>query len=175
MGKLAILLGVPVALLATVASLGVMVVDVREGGPNGNRIVVPVPLVLAQAAVAIAPTFAPEEKFRINDRDALQHIGTAHEVLEALAKAPDGELVRVEERDEQVVITKQGRSLHVRVHGGHGEDVDVNVPLHLALSALPDRQGHISTTALAAALGGVRFTNLVDVRDGNEHVRIYVW
>ena len=28
-----------------------MVVDVREGGPDGNRIVVPVPLVLAQAAL----------------------------------------------------------------------------------------------------------------------------
>jgi hypothetical protein len=49
MAKLAVILGVPIALLATVASLGIVVVDVREGGPNGNHIIVPVPLVLAQA------------------------------------------------------------------------------------------------------------------------------
>jgi hypothetical protein len=173
MVKLAFILGVPVALLATVASLGVVVVDVREGGPNGQRIVVPLPLVLAQAAVAVAPLVA-DEKLRIPDNEALQHMGMARQVMEALAKSPDGELVRVEERDEQVVIAKQGRTLHIRVHGAKG-DVSVNVPLHLALQALPDEHGNIRTTALAAALGTVRFTDLVDVQDGNDHVRISVW
>jgi hypothetical protein len=171
MGKLAFLLGVPVALLATVASLGILVVDVRDGG--GQRIVVPVPLVLAQAAVAVAPAVAGE-KMRIPDREALAHMGVAREVMEALAKSPDGELVRVEERDEQVVITKQGRMLQVRVQSAK-ENVAVNVPLYVALQALPDEQGNIRTTGLAAALGTVRFTDLVDVQDGKDHVRIYVW
>jgi hypothetical protein len=174
MTKLAAILGVPIALLATVASLGVVVVDVREGGPDGHRIVVPVPLVFAQAALAIAPAVAPAEKLRIPDLEALEHVGLAREVLEALAAAPDGELVRVEERDELVVITKEGRSLRVRVSGGK-ENVSVNVPLHLALQALPDEHGRIRTAALAGALGAVRFTDLVDVRDGDDHVRIYVW
>jgi hypothetical protein len=173
MTKLAMILGVPIALLATVASLGVVVVDVREGGPDGSRIVVPVPLVLAQAALAIAPAVAPAEKLRIPD-EALEHIGLAREVLEALAQAPDGELVRVEERNELVVITKQGRSLRVQVTGER-ENVSVNVPLHLALQALPDEHGHIRTAALAGALAGVRFTDLVDVQDGNDHVRVWVW
>ena len=173
MTKLAVILGVPIALLATVASLGVVVVDVREGGPDGNRIVVPVPLVFAQAALAVAPAVAPADKLRIPD-EALEHIGLAREVLEALAAAPDGELVRVEERDEQVVITKEGRSLQVRV-SGERENVSVNVPLHLALQALPDEDGRIRTAALAGALGGVRFTDLVDVQDGNDHVRVWVW
>ena len=44
-------------------------------------------------------------------------------ILEALADAPDGELVRVESRDEQVVITKEGRSLRVRVTGATGYKV----------------------------------------------------
>ncbi len=175
MAKLAIVLAIPLALLATVASLGVMVVDVREGGPNGHHIVVPVPLVLAQTALAVGPAFAHEKDLQIRDAEALKHMPLARQVLEALADGPDGELVRVEEREEQVVITKQGRSLHVQVHGGHGEDVDVNVPLQLALQALPDSQGHIRTTALAAALGGVRFTDLVKVHDGNEQVHVYVW
>ena len=173
MGKLAFILGVPVALLATVASLGIVVVDVREGGPKGQRIVVPLPLVLAQAALAVAPAVAGD-KLRIPDREALEHVAVARGVIEALAKSPDGELVRVEERDEQVVITKAGRALQVRVHSAK-EDVSVNVPIHLALQALPDEHGRIRTGALAAALGTVRFTKLVDVQDGNNHVRISVW
>jgi hypothetical protein len=173
MTKLAVILGVPIALLATIASLGVVVVDVREGGPSGNRIVVPVPLVFAQAALAIAPAVAPSDKMRVPD-EALEHMGLAREVLEALAAAPDGELVRVEERDEVVVITKEGRSLHVQV-SGRKENVSVNVPLHLARQALPDENGRIQTAALAGALGAVRFTDLVDVRDGDDHVRVYVW
>jgi hypothetical protein len=171
MAKLAAILAVPLALLATVASLGVMVVDVREGGPNGHHFFVPVPLVLAQAAVALAPA----DKLRVADRDVIEHVGVAREVLEALAQAPDGELVRVEERDEQVVITKEGGSIHVRVHGKKGEDVSVNVPLHVALQALPDTNGRISGLALAGSLNAVRFTDLVEVRDGDEQVRIRVW
>jgi hypothetical protein len=173
MAKLAVILGVPIALLATVASLGVVVVDVREGGPDGNRIVVPVPLVFAQAALAVAPAVAPAEKMRLPE-EALEHMGLAREILEALAAAPDGELVRVEERGELVVVAKEGRSLRVRV-SGHRENVSVNVPLHLALQALPDEHGQIRTAALAGALGGVRFTDLVEVQDGNDHVKIWVW
>ena len=173
MAKLAVLLGVPIALLATVASLGIVVVDVREGGPGGNHIVVPVPLVLAQTAVALAPALAPEDKMRIPE-EALEHMGLAREVLEALAAAPDGELVRVEERNETVVINKEGRSLRVHVTSDK-ENVSVNVPLHVALEALPDEHGRIRTAALAGALGGVRFTDLVDVQDGKDHVRVYVW
>jgi len=173
MAKLAVILGVPIALLATVASLGVVVVDVREGGPGGNHFVVPVPLVFAQAALALAPAVAPEEKMRIPD-EALEHMGLAREVIEALAAAPDGELVRVEERDELVVIAKEGRSLRVHVTSDK-ENVSVNVPLHLALQALPDEHGHIRTAALAGALASVRFTDLVDVQDGKDHVRVYVW
>jgi hypothetical protein len=173
MVKLAFILGVPIALLATVASLGVVVVDVREGGPDGNRIIVPVPLVFAQAALTLAPMAAPEDKLRIPG-EAVEHLGLAREVLEALAAAPDGELVRVEERDELVVVAKEGRFLKVRVTGKR-ENVSVNVPLHLALEAIPGEDGRIRTTALAGALSGVRFTDLVEVHDGNDHVRVWVW
>jgi hypothetical protein len=171
--KLAVILGAPLAMLATVASLGVVVVDVREGGPDGHRVVVPVPLVFAQAALALAPMAAPVDKLRVPD-EALEHMGLAREVLEALAAAPDGELVRVEQRDEQVVITKEGRFLKVHVTGKR-ENVSVNVPLQLALQALPGADGRVRTMALAAALGGVRFTDLVEVQDGNDHVRVWVW
>lgn len=171
--KLAIVLGVPIAMLATVASLGVVVVDVREGGPDGTRIMVPVPLVFAQAAVALAPVAAPAHALQLPE-EAREHMGLAREVIEALAEAPDGELVRVEERDEQVVISKEGDTLKVRV-SGRRENVSVNVPLQLALSALPGEDGRVRTAALAGALSGVRFTDLVEVHDGDDHVRVWVW
>jgi hypothetical protein len=171
--KLAVILGIPVAMLATVASLGVVVVDVREGGPNGHRIMVPVPLVVAQAALAIAPIAAPPDKLQL-PAEAAEHMGLAREVVEALAKAPDGEYVRVEERGQQVLITKEGRSFKVHV-SGERENVTVNVPVQLALSALPGRDGRIRTAALAGALSSVRFTDLVDVQDGDDHVRVWVW
>jgi hypothetical protein len=172
MTKLTAVLAVPLALLATVASLGIVLVDVREG--DGTRIVVPVPLVLAQAALALCPVNALP---LAEHQEALAHAGVAREVLEALAEAPDGELVRVEEPGEEVVVTKDGRFLrvHVKSMRGKGEDVSVNVPLRLALRALPDSRGRISTLALAGALGGVRFTDLVEVRDGDEHVRVRVF
>ena len=172
MVKLAAVLAVPFALLATVASLGVVVVDVQEGGPDGHRIMIPVPLVFAQAALAAAPVVA-EEELRLPD-EALEHIGVAREILEALAAAPDGVLVHVQEPDEEVIIRKEGDKLVIRVHGKK-EEVSVNVPLHLARSALPDSNGRISTMAMAGSLGGVRFTDLVEVHDGNDHVRIWVW
>jgi len=176
MVKLAIILGVPVAMLATIASLGVVVVDVREGGPDGHRIVVPVPLVFAQAALALAPIAVPDHAMRMRVPDeALEHMGLAREVLEALAEAPDGEYVRVEGRDELVVVAKEGRYFKVNVKNGTRENVSVNVPINLALQALPGSDGRIRTAALAGALSGVRFTDLVDVQDGNDHVRVWVW
>jgi hypothetical protein len=162
--------GVPAALLAAVASLGVVMVDVREGGPDGHRIVVPVPLLAAQAALA----FVPESKTRVPAGQATKYLPVAREVLEALESGPDGEIVRVEEPDEQVLVVKEGRMLRVRVHG-HGEDVSLNVPFRVALSAVPDANGRVSTAALAASLWSARFTDVVEVQDGNDHVRVKIY
>jgi hypothetical protein len=166
----AITAAVPTALVAGVASLGVMVVDVREGGPNGHHFVIPVPLVVAQAALG----FVPAEKTRIPLDEAARHMPIAREVLEALAEGPDGEIVRVEEQDHYVVVTKKGRSLHVRVHEADN-DVTVNVPLSLALAALPDEKGQVSTGEIAGALWSTRFTDLVEVHEGDNHVKVSVW
>jgi hypothetical protein len=170
MVKLLAILSVPAALVAGVASLGIVVVDVREGGPDGTHIVVPVPLVLAQAALA----FVPEEKVRVKLDRAEKYLPLAREMVEALAQGPDGELVRVEEPGEEVVITKKGDTLHVRVQDKN-DDVTVNVPLSLAMAAVPDAHGRIRMADLAGALGSTRFTDLVDVQSGNDHVKVSVW
>jgi hypothetical protein len=161
---------VPVAGAGVVAATGVAWVDVREGGRDGHHIVLPVPLALAQTAAA----FVPDHKQHLHLGAAARYLPVAREVLEALADGPDGELVRVEDRDEQVVITKIGRSLHVEVKD-HGEDVEVNVPIAMALQVLGE-DGTISPARAIGALRHARLTKLVEVngRDG-ERVKVTVW
>jgi hypothetical protein len=161
---------VPVAGAGVVAATGVAWVDVKEGGRGGTHIVVPVPLALAETAAA----FVPEPKRHIQVGEAAKFLPIAREALEALAAAPDAELVRVEERNQQVVITKVGRSLHVQVED-NGEEVEVNVPIEMALEVIgPD--GTISPSRAIGALRHARLSKLVEVhgRDGQQ-VKITVW
>jgi hypothetical protein len=168
-----VLAAVPMALLALVAATGLLVVDVREGGPNGHHFIVPVPLILAQAAAG----FVPADKVRLPlDRPALrEYFPVAEKAIQALADGPDGELVRVEERGQSVVVSKAGDTLRVRVKG-RDEDVSANVPLSAALELMRQcRDGRVVPGDLVAALRQARFTRLAEVHDGDDHVRVSVW
>ena len=165
----AAVLAVPVAAVGVVAATGVVVVDVREA--QGQHIVVPVPLLLVRAAAA----FVPEQHSRVELGRMAQHVGAARHVLEALAEAPDCELVRVEDRGEEVVVRKRGDMLEVRVED-NGDDVTVNLPIAMALHVLPDEHGKLSAREAVRALAWARNTDLVDVKSANgDHVKIAVW
>lgn len=171
----AVLLALPLALLGAVFATGVAVVDVLEGGPEGQRIIVPVPLLAVQMALA----FVPAEKTCLDLRrhagvEAAEQLDIARGVLEALADAPDGELVRVEEPGEQVLITKKGDLLRIRVHDG-SDDVSVNVPIETVLEVLPRHGRSLDALALVGALPSLGHTDLVDVRSGRDHVKITIW
>ena len=162
---------VPTIAAGSVAATGVVVVDVRERS-GGSHIVVPVPLGLAQVAAA----FVPEEKMRLQmGAEAQRFLPVARDVLAALADAPDGELVRVEEHGEKVVIRKEGGLLRIKVDDGD-QHVRVQVPIAVALSALPERGGRFSVSQAVWALQHARLTEVVDVegRDG-ERVRVTVY
>ena len=165
----AAVLAVPVAAVAAVAATGVVVVDVREA--QGQHIVVPLPLL----ALRVAAAFVPERQSRVELGEAARYVGAARHVLEALAQAPDCELVRVEERGENVVIRKHGDMLEVRVED-NGDDVTVNLPIAMALHVLPDEHGKLSAREAVQALAWARNTDLVDVKSANgDHVKISVW
>jgi hypothetical protein len=162
---------VPAIAAGSVAATGVVVVDVREPR-NGQHIVVPVPLALAQ----VAASFVPEEKTRLRlPHEAEQYLPVARDVLSALADAPDGELVRVEEPGQTVSIRKEGGLVRIQVDDGD-EHVNVQVPIALALSVLPERGGRITASDAVWALQHARLTQVVDVegRDG-ERVKITVY
>jgi hypothetical protein len=173
-----VIVGLPLALLASILSVcfatGVAIVDVREGGPGGSHFVVPVPLMVAQAALALAPIDAARLDLAEHGGPELRrHLRAAREVVAALADAPDGELVRVEEPGNLVVVEKRGDSLHIQVHDGD-DDVEVNVPLEAVLEAVP-ADGRIDASALVGALRQARLTKLVDVRSGKDHVQVSIW
>jgi hypothetical protein len=169
----AVLASIPVALGTVVAATGVMVVDVKDA--DGTHIVVPVPLLLAETAARFAPTKAAEVNIDRQLTRARRYLPVAEEVLAALAEGPDGELVRVDDGDEHVRVTKAGDVLQVRVESPR-ENVAVNVPLDVARQVLRQaRDGHIAPGDVVAALRHARLTRLADVRDGGDHVTISIW
>jgi hypothetical protein len=162
---------VPAIAAGSVAATGVVVVDVREAR-NGSHIVVPVPLALAQVAAA----FVPLEKTHVRlPPKAVQYMPVAKQVLAALAEAEDGELVRVEEHNEKVSIRKEGNILKIQVDD-NGEHVRVQVPISLALAALPESGNQFSASEAVWALQHARLTEIVNVqgRDG-EQVSVTVY
>jgi hypothetical protein len=167
----AVILFVPLSLLAIVAGTGVLVVDVREGGPSGHHIVLPVPLILAEAAARVAP----HEKTSIDLGEAHEPLAHIEPLIRALEECPDGLLVQVEEPGQHVEISKVGPMLQVRVHDG-GEEVAVDLPVAMVGDIVRHRQGdRIAIGDLVAALRSARLTKLVEVQKGDEHVRISVW
>ena len=162
---------VPTLAVGAVAATGVAVIDVQEKA-GGHHIVVPVPLALAQAAAA----FVPERKSTVRlPAQAERYLPVARGVLEALADAEDAELVRVEEPGETVSIRKEGDTLHIQVDD-HGQQVNVQVPIRLLVSVLPEAGGRISASQAVWALQRARLTQVVDVqgKDG-EHVKVTVY
>jgi hypothetical protein len=134
-----------------------------------------VPLLLAETAARFTPTKAAEANMNRQLTRARRYLPVAEEVLAALADGPDGELVRVDDRDEHVRIAKAGDVLQVRVESPR-ETVAVNVPFDLARQALRQaRDGRLAPGDVVAALRHARLTRLADVRDGGDHVTITIW
>jgi hypothetical protein len=157
---LAAAVAVPVATAGAVAATGVVVVDVNDP-KEGLHLVIPVPLALAHTAAA----FVPEDKARVRlPIEARRYLPMAQAALRALDGAEDAELVRVEEPGQTVSIRKEGGLIHVHVKEGDDEEVNVRVPIAVALYALESGEDFTASQAVWA-LQSARLTRLVDVRD----------
>ncbi len=156
---------------AGLASMDYVVVDVKAGR-EAPRIVVPVPLLAAEAALS----FVPEHDLRVEmGRDAERLLPLARELAAELKAMPDADLVSVEDGDETVRVSKRGDRLEVRVRSGSREQVDVNVPIECLERALQSfASGRVDVRAIVSALHQAD-GKIVEVRNGAEHVRVYVW
>jgi len=169
--KAGIVLAAPVVLfMLAVGGGGVVVVDVQEGGADGSHIVVPVPVALAQVALA----FAPDEARHVVCPDFAPYQDLALRVLEELERAPDCTLVEVTESHESVRIRKDGGNLHVDVVDGEAEEVHVKIPIRSAVRFVKSYDGEVfNTRAALSGLRGMGPGTIVDVRDSQDRVRIY--
>ncbi len=120
-------------LLAAAAGLGTatvlmdwVVVDVQTPEPEAIHIMAPLPLVLADIAVAFIPDEVKQDMVVPQEVRAQRKAVMA--ALSSLIDAPDGALVEVTTPDETVSIVKKGRKLIVDVDADDAE-VHCAIPL----------------------------------------------
>jgi hypothetical protein len=178
--KAAIVLAVPfLLLLALVTGGGILVVDVKAG--DGSRIVAPVPLLLVQAVASATPELAVWKDLERDVLDGLPQearlaLPAVRAALDALDEVSDAELVRVESPGQQVVVRVHDDHLEIRVQEHEGADVHVRIPFETARALLADVASRdLHPADVVRALRRAGRTDLVRLRDGNEHVRVWIW
>ncbi|HLE71315.1 MAG TPA: hypothetical protein VJH87_16660, partial [Vicinamibacteria bacterium] len=159
-------------LLGLVASSGLVVVDVKTS--DGPRIVVPVPLFLARAALG----FAPQEAREVEIPELGEYPEIASRLVAELRDCADGILVEVDDGDDHVLIEKVGDEIAIEV-SSDDEEVSVRIPLAAASEILDSYDGSrlrvagiLDALSSSSSLSG---TDLVHVRSENEEVKIWVW
>lgn len=162
-------LSIPLLLVGALLSSTWVVVDVRTS--DTPRIIVPVPLGVARAALA----FAPEQARHVKLPELENYADIAEEIVEELLDAPDGILVEVHDGNEHVVISKIGDDIEVSVDGDE-EEVSIKLPLTAAAEILGSfNADELETREVLTALSSISRTDLVHVRTEDEEVRVWIW
>jgi hypothetical protein len=100
------------------------------------------------------------------------------EILEVLRDAPDGVFVEVEDRDDHVVISKEGDALRVMVVDRDRTRVELTLPLASLASfheAYDRETGILHTGMLVRGLKKAPRGSLLHVVDGETEVRVRAW
>lgn len=165
-----VMLSIPVLLVGALASSSCVVVDVKPA--DGPRIIVPVPLFVARAALSFAPEEAlhhelPEEVERYSD--------VAMRILEELEDGPDGVLVEVRDGSDYVHIEKIDGELKIDVTSDD-EEVAVRLPIETVVEILEScDDDEVDVASVLKALGRAGRTDLVHVRSRDEEVKVWLW
>lgn len=162
---------IPLLLGLLVSATGLAIVDIHEDGPDGTRLVIPVPLVFGDAAML----FVDDEKIQMDYPEFGPHREAVLRLARELKNVPDSRLVEVSEPGQQVTVDKEGDRLVINIHDGNDE-VRANVPV-ASLETLAERYDGkaLRPRDLMAAARQARSGELVDIQDGNDRVRIWIW
>jgi hypothetical protein len=165
----AILLSVILVPLAFLASARYAIVDVHEKGPDGVRLMIPVPLALAQFALY----FVPDELTRVQVPELDEYLESAQSIVAELAAVENAELVRVTEGQDQITVAKRGKNIEVDAVGS--ETVRVRAPIETLEAILQACRGeHIEASQILSALRASPGA-LVHVNDGSTEVKVRLW
>jgi hypothetical protein len=164
-----LLLAIPLTLAGLLASSSCLVVDVKQS--DGPRILVPVPLFVARAALG----FAPDDAKWVDVPELGEYSELAAGVIEELRRAPDAVLVEVEDGRDRVLIEKIGDEIAIDVESDD-EEVTVRLPLTVAAEIFEShRNGRLEVAKVLDALGSVSYSDLVHVRSRDEEVKVWIW
>jgi len=118
---------------ATIALTGMVTVDVRTA--DGPDVYVPVPALLFDIAILLAPLVIPEDALAEARREVEPYRESLEIIADELRDCPSGTLVEFKGRGEHVKVSKSWRSFEVKVDT-EDADVDVKVPARLMSRAL---------------------------------------
>lgn len=157
--------------IVTVLSTSWLVVYVHEKN-EGWRLMIPAPVFLADMALRIGGFQAERIDLPPEAREILPML---RPLVDELAKAPDFEMVRVEEPGLDLSIRKVGQSFEVSVVEDE-QTVQVTVPMAaLEAAARAGEDGRLGIGELVGALRGVSHTKLVDISQSGQDVAVWVW
>jgi hypothetical protein len=172
--KLLALGALPVGFLAAAAAVfgpAVAVIEVDEGGEDGHRFVIPLPLPVVRGTLVVSPA----RDLLAEDPDWQRAAPAAGRLLDELRNASDAVLVRVAEPDESVTIRKDSGTIRIDVTG-QSERVRVQMPIAFVQDVLRRAaDGNLTGRELATALGRLPRGKLVDVRDDTGHVSVRLY
>lgn len=155
--------------VGVVASSSCVVVDVKKA--DAPRIIVPIPLVAARAAAALAP----DEVSNLEIPEVAEYSELALRIVSELRDVPDGVLVEVETASEHVLIEKVGDELVIDAVSGD-DDVLVHLPLEAVADILESYDGReLDTARVLSALSRVSRSDLVHVKTKDEEVKVWIW
>lgn len=173
MGKIAAVALLPAFLVGgAVMNSSVLLVDVQE--PDAPHMVIPVPLSVVRAGLA----FAPDEARRVRAPELAEHLPRLARLVDELRGAPDAVLVRVDDRDEHVDVSKEGDALRVRVVDGEHTAAKIDLPLRSVkalLEAYDAEDRAFRTPDLVSALRTVPRGEVLRVLDGETEVQVRMW
>jgi hypothetical protein len=150
-------------------------VDNQDSREETVRVNVPLEL-----AVKILPTIDKDRlhsgKVKIDDIDC--HGIDLQALLDAVRTAKDGEFVTVQSKENDVRVAKQNNYFVVHVvdknHGTRKSVVDVKVPMKVVDALFSGKKDELDLVAGLRALSAQGDTELVSVKDNENHVRVWL-
>jgi hypothetical protein len=148
-------------------------VKVQDGGPEGERVSVNIPIQLVEAILPTIETDELKEGKILWDETELEGIDL-RELLKALQDAPDANFVTVEGSDESVKVAKENGLLVVRADDGGGDRVRVTMPLDVVDAMLGEDSSELDLLAALRALADYDGGDLVTVESDETLVRVWI-
>ena len=150
-------------------------VRVSEGGDDPVEVSVNFPLSLIEKAIGLIPEEVDEEvRMELNEVDI--DIDDLREFWREVRNTPDAVFVTVESEDETVRVAKEGDFLIARtveLREG-GAEVDVKFPFEVLDAMFSGPEDQLDLAAAIRALAEYGDGDMVTVREGDTHVRVWV-